>query len=284
MSGAEERVATSDAPDAGAPSTVGAPEDDTARAVAEVVAAVRDGGALLALDFDGCLAPLQDDPEASRALPAAVAALDRLATVPGLHLALVSGRALGDLSAKAEVPQGTHLVGSHGGERGHRHDGDVVLDPFDLDPQRAAVLAGIDADLQGAVAAVPGARVERKPAAVVLHTRTVPDDDAAARLTRQALALGDRDGVDAMHGKDVVELSVLEVTKGDALAALRADLGVDVVAYAGDDVTDERAFATLGPRDVTVKVGEGTTAARFRVADPDAMAALLTRLAEALDA
>ncbi|MBC7289871.1 MAG: trehalose-phosphatase [Actinotalea sp.] len=256
--------------------------DDAARAVAEVVAAVRDGGALVALDFDGCLAPLRDDPELSRALPAAVEALDRLAGVPGLHLALVSGRAIGDLSAKAEVPEGTHLVGSHGGERGHRHDGDVVLDPFDLDPGRAALLAELTDGLQEAVAAVPGARVERKPASVVLHTRTVTDDDAAARLTEQALALGDRDGVDAMRGKDVVELSVLEVTKGDALAALRADLGVPLVAYAGDDVTDERAFATLGPADVTVKVGEGTTAARFRVADPDAMAALLTDLADAL--
>nr|WP_297426599.1 trehalose-phosphatase [uncultured Actinotalea sp.] len=258
--------------------------DDVARAAEEVVAAVRDGGALLALDFDGCLAPLQDDPEASRALPAAVAALGRLATVPGLHLAIVSGRALGDLSAKAEVPEGTHLVGSHGGERGHRHDGDVVLDPFDLDPERTALLADVTGALADAVAAVPGARVERKPASAVLHTRTVPDDAAAARLTEHALALGDRDGVDAMRGKDVVELSVLEVTKGDALAVLREELDVAVVAYAGDDVTDERAFATLGPHDVTVKVGEGVTAARFRVADPAAVAAFLATAADSLGA
>lgn len=256
--------------------------DDAAAAVGEVAAAVRAGGALLALDFDGCLAPLQDDPELSRALPAAVAALDRLADVPGLHLAIVSGRALADLSAKAEVPEGTHLVGSHGGERGHRHDGDVVLDPFDLDPERAAVLAELTTGLDAAVAAVAGARVERKPASVVLHTRTVADDAAADRLTEHALALGDRDGVDAMRGKDVVELSVLAVTKGDALATLRTELGVGVVAYAGDDVTDERAFATLGAEDVTVKVGDGDTAARFRVADPDAVADLLTRLADAL--
>nr|WP_225755363.1 trehalose-phosphatase [Actinotalea sp. Marseille-Q4924] len=246
------------------------------------MAAVRDGGALLALDFDGCLAPLQDDPERSRALPAAVTALDRLAGVPGLHLAIVSGRALGDLSAKAEVPAGTHLVGSHGGERGHRRDGEVVPDSVDIDPAGARLLAELTAALERAVAAVPGARVEHKPASVVLHTRTVTDGDAAARLTEHALALGDREGVDAMRGKAVVELSVLDVTKGDALAALRSALGVDVVAYAGDDVTDERAFATLRPGDVSVKVGDGETAARFRVADPDAMAELLTRLADAL--
>ena len=39
---------------------------------------------LVALDFDGTLAPLVDDPEASRALPAADTALRALADVPGV--------------------------------------------------------------------------------------------------------------------------------------------------------------------------------------------------------
>ena len=122
-------------------------------------------------------------------------------------------------------------------------------------------------------------KVERKPASVVLHTRTATDDDAA-RLTTAVLAIGARPGVDVLHGKDVVELSVHPVTKGDALADLRAELGVEAVAYAGDDVTDERAFATLGPQDVTIKVGDGPTAARFRVARPADLADLLGRLAD----
>ncbi len=236
---------------------------------------------LLALDFDGVLAPLVDDPSTSRALPAAVAALGRLATVPGLHLALVSGRAVADLAALAEVPEGTWLVGSHGAERGRWSDGRLERVDLDLDPAVAARLADVTARLEAATAGTTG-RVEHKPASVVLHTRTASADDAE-RLTAFALALGG-DGVDAMHGKDVVELSVLRVTKGDALATLRRELGVGTVVYAGDDVTDERAFVTLEDTDVTVKVGAGATAARFRVGGPDDVAALLTRAADALGA
>ncbi len=52
---------------------------------------------LVALDFDGVLAPLVDDPGTSTVTPAAAAALDRLAGGPA-HLALVSGRVLAELA------------------------------------------------------------------------------------------------------------------------------------------------------------------------------------------
>ena len=115
-----------------------------------------------------------------------------------------------------------------------------------------------------------------------MHTRTATPDDAA-RLTAAALALGDRDGVDVLQGKNVVELSVLDVTKGRALETLRSELAVQGLLYAGDDVTDERAFAALRPQDVTVKVGPGATAARWRVADPAELAAVLGRLADLVE-
>ena len=74
---------------------------------------------------------------------------------------------------------------------------------------------------------------------------------------------------------------MLRASKGEALTALRDELGAPVVLYAGDDVTDEHAFEALRDDDVTVKVGDGTTAARFRVDDPDALVAALATLADA---
>jgi trehalose-phosphatase len=243
--------------------------------------AASDGhGALLALDFDGVLAPLQDDPAQSRALPAAVGALARLGQVPGLHLALVSGRGIEDLAALAEVPDGTFLVGSHGAERGRWTAAGLERIDLALDDDAAARHLSLDTALRAAVDGTT-ASVETKPASVVLHTRTASAADRE-RLTVLALELGERPGVDAMQGKEVVELGVLEVTKGDALAALRDELGVDALLYAGDDVTDERAFATLRPDDVTVRVGPGETLARFRVEGPPELAALLGTLADAL--
>ena len=61
---------------------------------------------------------------------------------------------------------------------------------------------------------------------------------------------------------------------------LRADVGPQGVLFAGDDVTDEDAFAVLGPDDVGIKVGDGHTAAQYRVADPDELAAVLVRFLE----
>lgn len=250
-------------------------DDGLDDALQGLAARTADGPVLVALDFDGVLAPLVDDPATSRALPAAGAALARLA--PRTRLALVSGRALADLAALAAPPDGTVLVGGHGAERGVWRDGALARTPLHLPADAARRLVALTTALSDLVTGTTG-RVERKPASVVLHTRTADPGDAA-RLTAAAVALGEGAGADVLRGKDVVELAVLDVDKGTALTELRAELGVVGLLYAGDDVTDERAFAALRTDDVTVKVGPGATAARFRVADPAAVARLLDRLA-----
>src|SRR5690606_9815674 len=126
----------------------------------------------------------------------------------------------------------------------------------------------------------PQAWVEHKPAGAVVHTRRMPDDAAAALEQRVLDAVAGRQGVRVLHGKRVVELSVLEATKGTALDALRHELDAAGVLYAGDDVTDEDAFAVLGPDDVGVKVGDGETRAAHRVPDPAALGLALDRLAD----
>ncbi|KGM10800.1 trehalose-phosphatase [Cellulomonas bogoriensis] len=257
-----------------------APDQALAEALDALGATVRTGGTVLvALDFDGVLSPLQDDPTACRIHEGSRTALERLGAVPTVQVALVSGRSLADLDSRAEVPDGTFLVGSHGAEHGHRVDGALARDALVVPPEASGLLDALRTALAAAVSGTT-ARLEHKPTSVVLHTRG-SDPTEARRLTDHALGLGARDGVDAMRGKDVVELSVLKVTKGDALALLRERVGAQGLLYAGDDVTDERAFATLGPEDVTVKVGPGATAARFRVQDPDAVAVLLAHLADA---
>lgn len=251
-------------------------------ALAGLAATVRDGAHLLvALDFDGVMAPLVDVPSRSRATPAGAAAMRRLGGAPRVHLALVSGRGLADLAAVAQVPDGTRLVGSHGAEVG-TWEGGLRRDEHVLDDAQAALLADLS-DRLGDLVDGTGARLEVKPTTAVLHTRGV-DAATTARLTDAALALGEREGVDAMRGRDIVELSVLHVTKGDALRELRAQVDAARVLFAGDDVTDERAMAVLEPQDVGIRVGDGASVAPFRVADPEAMATVLHRLADLVGA
>ena len=59
--------------------------------------------------------------------------------------------------------------------------------------------------------------------------------------------------------------------------------GAEATLYLGDDVTDERAFEALDPDagDVTVKVGDGDTAAAWRVDDVADVVATLRLFVEA---
>ena len=83
-------------------------------------------------------------------------------------------------------------------------------------------------------------------------------------------------------GKEVLEIAVTDADKGRALRRLVADLGAAAAMYLGDDVTDEDGFRALGPDGLTVKIGDGDTAARYRVADPAGALALLRRLGDLL--
>ncbi|MEV7973788.1 trehalose-phosphatase [Cellulomonas sp. NPDC089187] len=235
---------------------------------------------LVALDFDGTLAPLQDDPEQSRMSEAAAGALATLVTRPDrVRVALVSGRALGDLYRLAAPPVGTVLIGSHGAERALVAEHGLDRQDIRLTPEQADTLDALGSRMQSVARGRDGVWVETKPAAVVVHTR-LAEESVRAQAEAEALTIGHELGSAVLHGKNVVEVSVLTADKGSAVTSLRMELGAGAVLYAGDDVTDEHAFAALGPEDIGVKVGEGRTVAAHRVAGTDAMTALLVALTD----
>ncbi|SDG00216.1 trehalose 6-phosphatase [Blastococcus aurantiacus] len=225
---------------------------------------------LVASDYDGVLAPLADVPSEAVPEPGTGEVLERLSAVPGVTVALVSGRGLADLRATSGFTGELRWIGSHGAE----FDGPLAGD-----------LAGrrdeLTARLEPLVTGTPGARLEIKPASVAVHVRQVPDRSAAAALLERARAAVDP-SLTMKPGKDVFEVAVTDADKGSAVRRLAAEIGARGVLYLGDDVTDEDAFRALGPDDVTVKVGDGETVAAHRVADPAAVRALLEQLADLL--
>ena len=231
---------------------------------------------LIALDFDGTLAPEVDDPSAARALPAAHTALLALRALPATTVALISGRSLESLEEVGVMPDDVPLIGSHGLEvRLTVDDVRLVITPQDVERVRVLRLL-----LEPFVAAVPDAWIEQKPAGFAVHTRLVDDAAAAASLVRAVREESARldAALTVRDGKNVIELSVRDVTKGDGLRVLRAHLGSPAVLFAGDDVTDEDALRVLEPGDLGIKVGGAPTVAAHRVADPIAMARALERL------
>ncbi|MGY1602052.1 trehalose-phosphatase [Geodermatophilus sp. SYSU D00815] len=237
---------------------------------AALAAVARRRPLLVASDYDGVLSPLVGDPSAAVPQPGVADALRRVAAADGVTVALVSGRGVADLRRTSGLTGAYRWVGSHGAE----FDGPLTGESADRRDALAALLEPV-------VREVAGARLEVKPASVAVHVRQVPDPAAGAALLERVRTLVDP-SLTMKPGKAVLELAVTDADKGGALRRLRAELGAAAAVYLGDDVTDEDGFRALGPDDVPVKVGEGPTAARHRVADPAAVVALLEDLADLL--
>jgi trehalose 6-phosphate phosphatase len=111
-----------------------------------------------------------------------------------------------------------------------------------------------------------------------VHVRNAPADVGPRVLEAVQAGPAGWEGVDATPGKAVLDLSVVRIDKGIALDVLRDRVEADAVFFAGDDVTDERAFARLRPGDLGVKIGPGDTLAEHRVDGPPEFATVLEQL------
>lgn len=227
---------------------------------------------LVCCDFDGTISSFADDPGAARPVDGAMSALDAIASLPETWAAVVSGRALIDLTQLAGMPERVHLVGSHGTEF---EIGSIVA----VSPSEADVLDVIIAQCRAVAHGVAGVIVEVKPASVAVHVRQASRPDAGRILTAVRSGPGSLPGVHVLEGKEVVELAIFPGAKGDGVEALRFRWDITAALFVGDDVTDESAFAVLGAADMGIKVGEGESLAMWRLPDPSAVVQLLERLA-----
>ncbi|WP_053351885.1 bifunctional alpha,alpha-trehalose-phosphate synthase (UDP-forming)/trehalose-phosphatase [Leucobacter musarum] len=238
---------------------------------------------LVATDFDGTIAPIVRRPQDARMLPRARQALELLNAAPGVRVALLSGRSLDGL---AETGTGTGgegwiISGSHGSElTGLELPGVSGADGGAPTAEEVEWLQRVNRRFERVLGGEPGVRLERKPFGIAVHTREVRDPDQSRELQAAAVELGIAEGLHVREGKEVREFSVRASNKGAVLQSIRDALPSGPVLFLGDDVTDEDAFAVLGPDDLGIKVGPGDTAATGRVPDPETVAAVLARLVE----
>ncbi|MFF5361098.1 trehalose-phosphatase [Streptomyces scabiei] len=207
----------------------------------------RPGGTVIALDFDGTLAPIVPDPEQARAHPDAVAALAALAPKVA-SVAVVTGRPAAVAvrhGGFAGVPGLERLVvlGHYGAERWDAVTGTVSAPA--PHPGVAAVRAELPGLLDG-VGARQGTWIEEKGRAVAVHTRRATDPQAAFDALRAPLTdLAARHGLIVEPGRMVLELRPPGMDKGVALREYLAETGAASVLYAGDDLGDLPAFAAV---------------------------------------
>ncbi|MER6982175.1 trehalose-phosphatase [Streptomyces carpinensis] len=203
--------------------------------------------AVIALDFDGTLAPIVADPDQARAHPEAVPALAALAPKVAA-VAVVTGRPAGvavRYGGFAGVPGLGHLVvlGHYGAERWEAATGQVTA------PAPHPGVAAVRAELPGfldRIGAWRGTWIEEKGRSVAVHTRRADDPQAAFDLLREPLTeLAARHGLIVEPGRMVLELRPPGMDKGVALSDYVRGLGATSVLYAGDDLGDLPAFAAI---------------------------------------
>ncbi|MFD5794398.1 trehalose-phosphatase [Streptomyces diastatochromogenes] len=203
--------------------------------------------AVIGLDFDGTLAPIVADPEQARAHPDAVPALTALAPKVA-SVAVVTGRPA-EVAVRhggfAGVPGLEHLVvlGHYGAERWDAATGTVTAPP--PHPGVAAVRAELPG-LLDRVGAGHGTWIEEKGRAVAVHTRRADNPEAAFEALRDPLAdLATRHGLIVEPGRLVLELRPPGMDKGVALLDHARTTRAECVVYAGDDLGDLPAYATI---------------------------------------
>jgi trehalose 6-phosphate phosphatase len=248
--------------------------------------------ALIALDYDGVLAPIVADPDQAVPAPGAIETLRRLAGQVGT-LAVVTGRPaevvvrLGGLDS---VP-GLLVEGQYGAEHwaaGRLTTPDDPPEVVAAKPELPAALAEAGAD--------PGVWVEDKRLALVVHTRRTPDPDGELDRLGPALErFAGRYGLEPHPGKMVMELRPPGFDKGGVLLRLAGERRPAAVLFAGDDVGDLPGFAAVeqlrraGTPGLTVASASAEAAEVAEAADvaldgPTGVVALLARLADAVDA
>ncbi len=240
---------------------------------------VSESGSSLFLDVDGTLLDIAPAPELVIVPAELLATLSRLSALLGGALALVSGRPIAQLD-RLFAPLRLPAAGEHGAEIRLAADQAIVAGP----PPSA--LAQLVAQLTAATTAIPGVRIERKRAGVVVHYRQAPEQAALLRGLVDAAVADHVADVQVMPGKMVLEIKERVYSKGQAVIALmqRAPFAGRSPLFLGDDASDRDGFAAarrFGGCGVAVGFDHADAADWF-FASPTAVRAWLVRLVAAL--
>jgi trehalose 6-phosphate synthase/phosphatase len=231
--------------------------------------------AALFLDYDGTLIPLRKHP--ADAVPDAfIGDLSKrlLALAGKVDTYLITGRPREDMDRWFDG-YGFHLIAEHG--LFFKHPGSAQWKEF----EKFADLTWMDQVhrlLRHYSDMTPGSEVEVKTASLVWHYRNVEPDFGrwkAHQMVDELRAVLANLPVTIYHGRKIVEIGSLSINKGAIFQHFKTLNGYQTVLCAGDDETDESMFRAAGEHDISIKVGEGETAARFVISSPMALRELL---------
>lgn len=214
------------------------PEPTTAAGRAGLAALIaQPARAVVAVDFDGTLAPIVTRPEEARPAAGAVDALRVLARRVGV-VAVVTGRPADVVVQMGGLHDVARLVvlGHYGLQRWV--DGELTGPP-----PAAGVQVARDRLADVLHDAPSGVAVEDKHHSLVVHTRQAADPSGALMQLQQPLAgLAADCDLELVPGRYVLELRPPGVDKGGAVRSLVEERAAAAVVFIGDDLGDLPAY------------------------------------------
>lgn len=240
---------------------------------------------LLLLDYDGTLSAFRVDRFQARPWAGVRQLLGRIQAEGRTRMAVITGRPACEIAPMLGLTPPLEVWGLHGAERLYP-DGRRALDtaPGASQQQLDALRAQLQQDALGGL-------YEDKDNAAVLHWRGFAPERAQAIRTR-ALArfepLAELEGLRLLHFEGGVELRGGRDKGGAAAAVLAEEAAHAPVAYLGDDLSDEAAFAAVnaatGPHlSVLVRRKPRPSAADLWLRPPAELRAFLQRWAECME-
>lgn len=238
---------------------------------------VRSKKRLLLLDYDGTLVPFTDKPEKAKPDAELVSLLQTIAQKPGNELIIISGRDKNTLENWLDDAN-CGLVAEHGvwiKEKGASWEIIESLQSVWKEEIRPIFERFVDR--------TPGSFYEEKDFSLVFHYRKVDPKLAPVRvpeLEATLLHLTTHLDLRVLKGNKVIEIKNTGINKGSAVLKWISKTEWDFILAIGDDLTDEDMFAILPEFAYSIKVGLGSSKAKFNVESFHSARLLLSKLAQ----
>jgi trehalose-phosphatase len=235
----------------------------------------------LFLDYDGTLTPIVSRPELALCPFEVKKHLEELHDLPGVHVAIISGRSLEDLREKVGVSDIIY-VGNYGLEIEYPDGRNKEM----LSSGRTRELKRITQNLKNSLREIPGILLEDKGPILSVHYRNVPQEflPRIPQILEEELQLW-RDRWKVASGKMVWEIHPnVDFRKGKAVREILKTFACPglLPIYLGDDQTDENAFRVLKGHGISVFIGPGNLAseADFFLQSPEEVREFLSKCLE----
>jgi len=231
---------------------------------------------LFLLDYDGTLVPLVEQPRKAKPGSELLALLKGLATPSQNTVVLISGRDRETLQNWFKEPN-IALVAEHGVWMRRENTQQWRI----MDRLSQEWKDWIKPVLERSADRLPGSFVEEKEYSLVCHYRKADPELAALRakeLMGTLTALTANTDLQVLQGSKVIEVKGASVNKGRAVMNWISEGDFDFILGVGDDWTDEDLFKALPEDSYSIKVGLGTSNARYYLDSPTNVRQLLKDL------